>query len=804
MSDSQQAPQAPPSAPAAPAAPAAPPAPQELRKSILIVKSQTKTLSSVETFLKNRDWHIQSTTEIKDALTYIIKHKPSFVMISMDHPNKKVRQMPKLLASAFPVYVIAFSESNTTQAYKNLLDSGCNYRINPPVTGPAVERTINKIIKDKETAEEEAKKQNQAARDEIQGANGTGNAVLKGEKGGDSHGSDSISVSGSGKSGHGPAYMGGSGHGHQQGPAYMGGSGGHQSEQGAAYLGNSGTNPDGTPAPIYGAGAEGSGDIVARSGEAPSFNINSAKNILREMHDGEEAHDVDLDEAILTSEAEALGGGAKGGGPAILRSSNDVAGHHDDEDHSAPDALTATAADHHDETSDGESTGGGFAHGKKKKKGASGPSVLGGSSAEEETSSRDGGPAKAGAVGGGFAKSGKGKESGPAYMGGESSGEGGPGVIIAKGEKSKVHSAVSEGAGMGDHHQSGEGSGSQASGPTFTGDGMIGKAHDAPTMEKGKVPDSIGRKHHNPSAKPEAQYSEEDIGDGGNAGPTPIVDASRVKPGGAAAPLNQGGKSTDSAAAPGAPAKMGGADTIKVGSKVSGWQKQENIIVKGAHKALEDSVDIRDGKIEHKVEQASNVACIVVESARFSGYLVAAMGKNHKVDAKFIKVIKDRLYKFLESAGEKVNQDEQMGIKIKQVDFEDWALEYADFLRKSVHEGQEIAMAFFPFAEAKTQVQDSASADMGAVKIEDIQGDQQVDFNVYIYMPTNKKYVLYTPRGSKFYGNQKDRLMTMGVTQLHVKRTELMDVSKYRAQNYLNSKIEEFENKKKASKSKTA
>ena len=40
-----------------------------------------------------------------------------------------------------------------------------------------------------------------------------------------------------------------------------------------------------------------------------------------------------------------------------------------------------------------------------------------------------------------------------------------------------------------------------------------------------------------------------------------------------------------------------------------------------------------------------------------------------------------------------------MSLNIKKVDFEDWALEYADFLRKSVHDGEEIAMAFFPFAD---------------------------------------------------------------------------------------------------------
>ncbi|HRO68354.1 MAG TPA: hypothetical protein PL182_12365, partial [Pseudobdellovibrionaceae bacterium] len=198
-----------------------------------------------------------------------------------------------------------------------------------------------------------------------------------------------------------------------------------------------------------------------------------------------------------------------------------------------------------------------------------------------------------------------------------------------------------------------------------------------------------------------------------------------------------------------------------------------------------------------KIQDSSNVACLIVESPRFSGYLVAALGKNRKIDERFIETIRERLFKFLKDNGESVADEGTMNLRIKRVDFEDWAVECAEFLRKSVHNGEEIAMAFFPFSEAKTKVVDSASVEMGAVDVREISPDVTLEFNLYIYLPTNKKYVLYTPRGAKFYGSQKERLMEMGVSHVHVKRTEVQDVDKYRAQNYLNSKIDEFQSRKK-------
>ena len=227
--------------------------------------------------------------------------------------------------------------------------------------------------------------------------------------------------------------------------------------------------------------------------------------------------------------------------------------------------------------------------------------------------------------------------------------------------------------------------------------------------------------------------------------------------------------------------------------------KQESIILKGTVEALETSVvkDHSEEKVQ-TVQDSTNVACLAITSTRFSGYLVAAMGKNKKVDNDFIDPIRRKLFKFLIERGEDIDQNEEnMELQIDQVPFEDWAIDCAEFLRKSVHKGHEVAMAFFPYTEIKAQFTDSASEEMIAISLNDLKPDTPVEFNLYIYLPTNQKYILYTPHGSKLYSNQKDKLGRQGISHMHMLKHDLQDFNKYRAQNYLNSKVEEYETRQK-------
>jgi len=588
----------------------------EIPKTMLILKSNPTALTVVETFLRNRGWKIYSTVNLKEALVQIVSNKPSYILISVDHPNKKTRALPKLLSQAFPVACIAFAENQNSTSYKMLNEAATEYRVYPPVTGPAIERCVNKYLKDQQT------------RATLQSANDTFN----GKK--DENGNDMISIKG-----------GSAGNIEIKGGGEMGGDAGKLFAQLM--------------------GEEGSITTTATSSKSDNNQI-FATALDEEDDKPSNQNYIASDSVANNQDANTL--------PAYLQARGD-------------------------QTADSQGANGfGKTYVQKGSAGPSGQVV--------PPSSDNGGWGQAQGT----------KPGGPQY-----GGQGGA-----------------------------DGSNPQYNGQPGT-QGENGWSGGAPS-------DTI---------PPEGLGSREYRRRQAASNWAPMVDdrdhVERIREKRALSDANQ------------------------------------TLIARGTQKSLEESVVIGDGAIKEKAQESTSAACIVVESERFSGYLVAVMGKNRKIDQGFIDSVKMKLFKFLKDNGEEVKDDEGMEIKIKQVDFEPWALDYAEFLRKSVHQGNEVAMAFFPRRPIKAILEDSHHKDMAKIQLNELQGDRQVEFDLYVYLPTNNKYVLYTPKGGVFYNKQMDRLKNQGVTHMHVQRDAVQAITKYQAQNYLNDMIEDHEQRQEES-----
>jgi len=539
----------------------------ELPKTMLILKSNSTVLTVVETFLRNRGWKIYSTPNLKEALVQIVQQKPSYVVISVDHPNKKVRALPKLLAQAFPVAIIVFAENQNSVSYKMLNETATEYRVYPPVTGPAIERCVNKYLKDQQT-----RHSLETSNDDFKTENPNGDNGI-------------ISVKGGGK------------------------------------------------------------DHIKVDGGTSQFSSESAHRLLSQFLN------------------EDNGGAANSG--------------------AAANSSTKTANDN---------------------------SLIFAQPAEDEG---------AGGFGNTFVQKGS---AGPEGTFVPSEGDAGFGQAQGGG--------LANGLGGNSQQDSANGGNASYIPNSVTADPSMGSRE-------------YRRSQQAPSWAPVSQEDREQ----------------------------------------------------HLRNKKALSDANDTLIARGTQKSLEASVEIRDGVVKEKIQETANMACIMVESVRFSGYLVAVMGKNQTIDAEFVQTIKQRLFKFLKDNGENVTEEEAMSLKIKQVDFEPWALEYAEFLRKSVHKGNEVAMAFFPRRPIKVIVEDSHHKDMAKIQLNDLQGDRQVEFDLYVYLPNNNKYVLYTPKGGVFYNKQLERLKNQGVTHMHVQKDALQAVSKYQAQNYLNDLVDDFDQK---------
>ena len=573
---------------------------QEQKKSNLIIKANPQSLLAAEGFLRNRDWKIKSTANLKEALIYLVQEQPAFVMISVDHPNKKVQKLPKVLAAAFPVCVIAFAEESSTSSYKALSTTPTEYQIYPPITGPAIERMVNKYYKDLLT------KPVTAAAQRAGGETDDANSM--------------ISVKGSN-----------------------------------------------------------------------GFNTANAQNLLAQMLAGDGA-DINLaDSGNAASNANSL---SNANSESVIARSEP-----------AESAFQRMNADTEKNLA-GNIKSAAYVPTAQK------PAATQGNSAAYLPPD--------------LAKEGQSaKKSESASMVGSNSSQG-----VSKGHLQK-------GAGFGKVDHAKEGTGS--------------KGNTASEENS----DSALSNHFSRSNKNQGPSWEPAPGHHGN---------NKQRP----------GAETDQDA----PAAQ-----------------EDSLMVRGTTAALEKSCIQLSKSHNQPIEVVSNMACLMIESTRFSGYLITAMGKNKVIDEAFLKKIQLRLSNFLKEHGEKLSHGESMQLNLKQVPFMPWALEQAEFLRRSSHMGDEVAMAFFPRAEIRANFGESADEEMAAVQLHEFTSDTTVNFNVYISLPKNGKYVLYTPRGGVFYGKQKERLSGQGVSHLHILKVEMKDLDKYRAENYLNDSISEFSRK---------
>lgn len=554
----------------------------------MILKGKTQPFNPVEQYLANRDWTVISATTLKAALACIVKEKPDYIFLAADHPNKKVKILPKLIAQAFGIRTIGFIESTSTLAMQSLNELKLEYVLLPPVSGPAIERLISRIKKDEQRAidfanrETESEKSSSASQEEIPQT-----AVAKEKKSG-------MMIFSSEKT---------------EGPN--------------GYRPNHGDGP------------------TSNQKESTS----TAKKLLEQL----------LSEEAKTDSSDTLGA------VRIAKGYQDGATPDDHKEHD-PFQAEWKAADDKPQR--------GFA-------------------ADEEAGEFDE-------------------------------------IYDDEGVK-RVRK-------------------SNPPGDSKTKGGIAYNPVPSDGRPEEKVP----------------QYHEEDEA------------------------LAESPQET-------APTKV---SNWKAPSPLS---ELDSILVKGTQEAIDNSVQKIEGLKEYEsLGRASNVACIVVESAKFSGYLVAAMGKDRAIDEFFIETVKQRLVEFLKKHGESIKEDEGgLNLKLEQIDFEDWALDQAEFLRKSIHGNAEIAMAFFPNADTQVRLEQSVNENMLQMDIGELESDVPVDFDMYIYMPTNNRYLLYTPQGRKLGKDQHGRLKDRGINKVHLRKESQGQVKKYRAQVFLNSKIQAYKTNKK-------
>lgn len=609
----------------------------------------------VEKFLRNREFETYSAVDFKEALTDIIRVQPHIVFVCLDHSNKKILAVPKLLAQSFPVTVIPFIYSTSMASVRLLQNSPHEYKLFPPSTGPSIQRLINKIKKNEQNAHSKEKKEK-------------GPIISDSLSSGSGNGSQMIRIGGANKS-------------------------------------------------------------------QVNWNIKADEidKSLESILESASGNNLFLQTDGLQEDGENID--------------------HDSYQHQSQNSLTDTNS-------------------KDPKAGTYGTVHNPGSSFKPPES----------------------------HILGQTTG---PTVNQTPSKLNSQKSAGIPGPSNDPSHQTSHASQSQSSPRSEPHLQNEIKKH-GPADQNFSALDSNRQNHGSDSNPKSDSHSNQE---------SPLFDPAKTRGSKRSAhQLNSifpdGERSTNQK---------------NLSNRLTGLNKQENnpselqseektkkapaILGKSREKTkleegVEDSLihvsggNFNEAGIE-KVARVSNATCVAIESPKFTGYLVAAFGSHKKIDPGFISLMKQRLTQFLQSQGEKISSDDKMEIKIREIEFEAWAVAQAEFLKKSVHHGNEVAMAFFPTSHANPKLQQSEHKEMLQVSIDDIHEDKAVEFDLFIYLPSNKKYILYTHNGEFIGGEQKGRLKSRGIDHLHFRKEDAANFKKYHAEKYLDGKILEYEQKAK-------
>ncbi|MFN8944249.1 MAG: hypothetical protein ACK5WZ_06460 [Pseudobdellovibrionaceae bacterium] len=212
-------------------------------------------------------------------------------------------------------------------------------------------------------------------------------------------------------------------------------------------------------------------------------------------------------------------------------------------------------------------------------------------------------------------------------------------------------------------------------------------------------------------------------------------------------------------------------------------------------KSFEESlrqIDIPDqkSKVFKIINQVTSASCFSLACESFKGYAIVVSATNNHKDHSLTQTVKNKLNEFFRAQNIEI---ETFGaIEIKKVEFQPWAFSQAEVLEKAHTNGEEFAIAFFPQDEIEPMFQPSDDEKMVSLHMDEMHGNVNTEFDLYLRFRKNNKFVLYTPKNRRFLQEQRDRLILNGITEMYLKPDDKKFVYRYRAQNFLNHEIDKF------------
>lgn len=181
--------------------------------------------------------------------------------------------------------------------------------------------------------------------------------------------------------------------------------------------------------------------------------------------------------------------------------------------------------------------------------------------------------------------------------------------------------------------------------------------------------------------------------------------------------------------------------------------------------------------------------CLVVQSESWCGYLVIS-SQNQIKDHDYQTILQTWLQdQFINMNEISENDYFEIELQHKDVDLKTWAQLNSDYLEIIETEKSEVLLSFFSIDPKYLILELSEAHQMLEVPLQLVTPDKKIELSLFLHLPDNKKYILYTPANQTLSVQQKIKLLEKNVDRLHTPMNFEKELNKLKAENYLNDSV---------------
>ncbi len=224
----------------------------------------------------------------------------------------------------------------------------------------------------------------------------------------------------------------------------------------------------------------------------------------------------------------------------------------------------------------------------------------------------------------------------------------------------------------------------------------------------------------------------------------------------------------------------------------SGIIEVEPKVVKEIDRLFNDSMSSIKGckKVEppESLRSTRDFTVYAITTEKMSGYILttvdAAVGdtkEQTKIEGKFV----ESLTRSVDGPFEL----QRLTLSFEEFDFKDWIETYDGVLKSFQLQDMVVSWAFLQKTENDLIMSSTEREDMVGVNLSEITPEVKAKNDLYLHLPSNNKFLLYTKEGNNIASNQFLRLNKFQIKEMHIKKDDIDKFKDYKVEKEITSMV---------------